>query len=77
MNFLKTLYVLIGGISLGFGTGVMVVENMIIQSDYYWLITSLCLVVSGFFLALGFMLKSESPAKEEVKPEETVQEDKN
>ena len=55
---LKFLLTVLGGISIGFGIGIIVVNSLILEGIKYWLVIIVRLILGGFLMALGLMIKS-------------------
>ena len=87
-NILKFLLTVLGGISIGLGIGIIIVNSLILEGIKYWLAIIVSLILGGFLIALGLMVKSRpktekkeirqpadrQPAEEKIKSEETPKE---
>jgi uncharacterized membrane-anchored protein len=77
-NIFKFLLVILGGMLIGFGTGMIVADSLILEGIQYWLAVIASLILGGFFIALGLQIKQHPKVKKEKKEiiaEETAGED--
>ena len=63
-HILKTIFIFIGGLTLGIGAGIITAKTTIWRENYYWLISSLALILGGFFIAIGALTKPAEKKKE-------------
>ncbi len=64
-KFIKLFLTVVGGILVGFGSGMIMASALTFAGLGYWLILILSLVLGGFLIAVGFMGKTALPISEE------------
>lgn len=52
-SFVKFIFTVLGGVSIGFGLGIMAHKNALLLASQFEAAMILSLIAGGFFLALG------------------------
>ncbi len=68
INIFKTPLIFLGGVSIGFGIGMIAGNFLISEGTSYWLLIVISLVFGGFLSAFGLTIKKE--AKEKITEQE-------
>ena len=63
-SFIKFVFTILGGISIGFGLGIMVHKNNLLSAGQFEAAMILSLIAGGFFLALGLPGKRIADSEE-------------
>lgn len=75
INIFKTPLIFLGGVSIGFGIGMITGSFLISEGTNYWLSIIISLIFGGFLSAFGFMMKKGAKEKIIEKEEDSDLED--
>ncbi|MFZ3073585.1 MAG: hypothetical protein WA093_00420 [Minisyncoccales bacterium] len=67
-SIIKFLFTILGGISVGFGLGLMAHKNSVLSATQFEVAIVMSLIAGGFFMALGIPGKKIRPDYEREAP---------